>query len=285
MARTKSLNCRLVTGVRSIQKPSTRDAMNRRLFGIVLVRSHAERAARNPDHVRMGRALRSPRAVRNCSIAHSLTRAEASSTLRTVAPTLVQKYELLIAKIDNYLCVCLAQRSALEISRPPCGGDTPRKFTFRRLSAACDTTRNELVMRLAARHLGPFSVDAGNYSPQLQSIQTLMPPMLFGKARLSRFAQRSTSLGDLTDGRAPPIRLSLCGDGVWRQGENGPEITGAIMRSSRCVVRCIAVVLSRRWSDRMPVARSLVSPLVAVTLAAAVITADADVFPSPTRTA
>ena len=36
------------------------DAMDRRLFRIVLVRSHAERAAGNPDHVGRGRACVGP---------------------------------------------------------------------------------------------------------------------------------------------------------------------------------------------------------------------------------
>jgi hypothetical protein len=43
------LNCRFVTGVRSIQKH--RHAMNRRFLGVMIVGAHAERAAGNPDHV------------------------------------------------------------------------------------------------------------------------------------------------------------------------------------------------------------------------------------------
>jgi hypothetical protein len=40
----------LVTGVLSIQKPSTCDLMNRRFFRIVLVGADAERAAGHEDH-------------------------------------------------------------------------------------------------------------------------------------------------------------------------------------------------------------------------------------------
>ena len=43
------------------------DAMRRRLFRIMLVRSHAERAAGNEDHVRMGRLLRP---LRSCNVVH-----------------------------------------------------------------------------------------------------------------------------------------------------------------------------------------------------------------------
>ena len=47
VARTNSLNCRLVTGVRSIKNGSTVTAMHRSCFRVMAVRAHAERAAGN----------------------------------------------------------------------------------------------------------------------------------------------------------------------------------------------------------------------------------------------
>jgi hypothetical protein len=44
------------------------DAMRRRLFRIMLIRSHAERAAGNEDHIRMGRLLRP---LRRCNVVHA----------------------------------------------------------------------------------------------------------------------------------------------------------------------------------------------------------------------
>jgi len=48
VALTKVLNCRFVSGVRSIQKQ--RHAMDRRFFRIMVVGAHLEGAAGDPDH-------------------------------------------------------------------------------------------------------------------------------------------------------------------------------------------------------------------------------------------
>jgi len=51
VALTKRLNCRFVTGMRSIQKPSTVTRWTGAILRIVIVGAYAERAAGNPDHV------------------------------------------------------------------------------------------------------------------------------------------------------------------------------------------------------------------------------------------
>ena len=54
-----------------------RDAMDRRFFRIMLVRSHAERAAGNENHIRKGRLLRP---LCSCNVVHSPA---ASNTFRS----------------------------------------------------------------------------------------------------------------------------------------------------------------------------------------------------------
>ena len=71
----------LPVGHRRAVDPKTvdADAMRRRLFRIMLIRSHAERAAGNEDHVRMGRLLRP---LRSCNVVHAPARLECVSRSR-----------------------------------------------------------------------------------------------------------------------------------------------------------------------------------------------------------
>ena len=61
-----------------------RNRMNRRLFGIMLVGSHAERAAGYPDHVRRRGRLR-PLCRRHASVAHGLLASRVAHPSRRLA--------------------------------------------------------------------------------------------------------------------------------------------------------------------------------------------------------